>query len=364
MMKIKTDLTRRGFFKASAAAAVASRVAIGPPASAQSTLPTNGGAAEHAPFHRPPDVPPVKYIRHKIPAAKVVEARGEYHEALVPDTCDVEERPRLFLGNFLNSITIPELDDEPYSRGKFELIPARLTLDSASGYVCGMPKYRESLPLLRIMTGSTKGLDIDRTWAENLLKCIGPDGLSYIPLMGRPWDGIEADEWMPKGPDVEFYASLPVGNGRLLGSLANYYRMTGDEVWNQTGKGVVDRLNELAIKVGDSAFFAKFFPVLGEKMSPDGIQKALARMKQPTTGETELNTPMWQTWIIAGFTQYYRVSGYEPAKDLAYRLDRYMRQVRYIEDWSRRYPEGSEPSHFSLSGSRHSSRYGDGPDRR
>jgi hypothetical protein len=41
-----------------------------------------------------------------------------------------------------------------------------------------------------------------------------------------------------------------VGNSRLLGTLALYYATTGDEVWNQTGRGVVDRLKKLAFWLG------------------------------------------------------------------------------------------------------------------
>ncbi len=331
-----SSFSRRGFFKAGAALAVANGAGIDlgafVPRAARAAA-SGPPAVEHAPFHKPADLPPVKFMRDNIPQAAVVSVRGEYTDALVPDTCDLEERARLFLDKFLNSITVAELMNEPFNRGRFDLFPPRLTLDTGS-YTCGMPKYREGLPLLRMMTGSTKGLDIDQAWAENVLKCIGPDGLYYVPRAGRPWDVIGAYEFWPNAKNVQFYTFLATCNGRLLGSLATYYENTGDEVWNRTARGVVDGLAKQAVPVDDWAFFPNFTPVYGEPpLTREQIQKAIAEASKGTTGESEHNYALWQTWIATGLAQYYRVSGYEPAKQLAYRLVNYMRRTKYIEEW-------------------------------
>ena len=99
----------------------------------------------------------------------------------------LEECARLFVDDYLNSITVPELMNEPFDRGDFNLTPPHINIDTGT-YSCALPKFREALPLLRMMMGSKKGLDIDQAWAENILKCIGPDGLYYVPRVGRPWD--------------------------------------------------------------------------------------------------------------------------------------------------------------------------------
>jgi hypothetical protein len=186
-----------------------------------------------------------------------------------------------------------------------------------------------------MMTGSKKGLDIDQAWAENLLKCIGPDGLYWVPRVGRPWDEVGAYDYWPKGKKFDFFAPLPLCNGRLLGSLAIYYQNTRDEVWNRTARGVVDGLTKIAVPVDDWAFFPNFTPIYGDPpLTREQIQKAIAEATDPTTGESERNYAMWQTWMVTGLTQYYRVSGYEPAKQLAYRLVNYMRRTKYIEGWN------------------------------
>jgi hypothetical protein len=293
------------------------------------------------PFHKPEGVPPVRYIRPDAPQGTVPEIKGKSYESLIPDTCNVEEVARLFLEHYLTEITIPDKEyyHEPFNRGFFTAVPPRITLDIGS-YLCALPKYREALPLLRMMTGSQKGLEIDKAWADHLLKGIGPDGLWYVTRVGRPWDGYigsgltDKGYWWQMPEDCEFYAGLALGNGRLLGSLALYYDITGDELWNKTAKGVVDRLNELAVKVDGIAFFPKFVWMPHEKLSPEERQKAVADMKNQTVGETDKNTALWQTWIITGLAQYYRVSKYEPARELGYALIKYLRDTRYVEEWT------------------------------
>ena len=323
---MKSRFSRRGFLKAGAALAVASRAGL------------EVGALEppvaHAPFHKPANVPPVKFMRERIPQAAGVSIRGEYTDALVPDTCDLEERARLFVDEYLNSITVPELMHEPFNRGRFDLFPPRLTLDSGS-YECSLSKYREALPLLRMMTGSKKGLDIDQAWAENVLKCIGPDGHYYIPIVGRPWQTGGWSGYDPMAKNAQFFALMSVSEARLLGTLATYYENTSDEVWNRTARGVVDAIAKQAVTVDDWGFFPSSIVVYGEPpMSREQTQKAIAEALHPTFGETRNNYPEQVGRIVTGLADYYRVSGYEPAKQLAYRLVNYMRRTKYVENWN------------------------------
>ena len=155
-----SSFSRRGFFKAGAALAVASSAGIDlgafePPAAraAASDMPT----VAHAPFHKPADLPPVKFMRDKIPQAAVVSVRGEYTDALVPDTCDLEERARLFVDDFLNSITVPELRNEPFNRGRFDLLPG-VSLTRAT--------------VLDIMNGTGQELDYSANGGDAALKGI------------------------------------------------------------------------------------------------------------------------------------------------------------------------------------------------
>lgn len=296
-------------------------------------------------FNPPTDLPSVKFMNPDPPDAAVPVADGDYYDALVPDTCNLEERARLFVDQYLSNIVVPELMCEPYNLGLFEVTPPRLALDRGS-YLCAWAKYRESLPLMRMMSGSRVGLEIDEAWARHLLKCIGPDGLFWVPLVGRPWETILAYPWLKIDSGAEFYTNLFIGQGRLLGALSIYYAMTGDEVWNRTARGIVDRLNEMATRVDGVAFFPQFYLVYGQSISNEIVKNGIEQWNQwkskgqdkeawsKTAGEDPQNTALWQTWIATGLAQYYRASGYEPARDLAYGIVNYLRATRYVEDWA------------------------------
>lgn len=286
----------------------------------------SGGVLAHAPIELPGDgAAPLIVIRPDAPTARTPAAKGRFEEASIPDTCTPDEQARLFIDNYLYNITsMPELDYLPFNRGKFDQVPARLILD-VTAYYCALPKYRESLPLLRLMCGSEKGLEIDQAWARNLLQSMGPDGLYYTPLSAVAGN-------LPKGDEEPvFDGSI---SGRVLGSLTVNYRVTGDEIWNETARRYVDRMRELAITVNGNAFFPKFRYRPNEKISREETQDAIDRMWDQTTGETARNICLAQTWIIVGLAQYYSASGYEPARELAQGLVNYMQASNYVNEWS------------------------------
>ncbi len=224
------------------------------------------------------EIPPINYIRKEIPAAKVPEIRGRYYQALVPDTCNLEERARLTI-NAMTEMTCPRADYEPYLEPVGDLIPARGYL-AQNGGNC-WPKFMEALPLMRIMSGSTQNLQVDRRWAEVILHSVGPDGLIYVPTTGRPWDPTTRRGSSVQGEEEDQYAYLATYTGRMLGVLALYYELTGDEIWNQTARKMVDRIDQLAIKVEDQAIFLKGQHDNGEYYSPgETLPPEAARIKQ------------------------------------------------------------------------------------
>ncbi len=303
-------------------------LAAAEPLSAGTVVPLSAGA----PFEKPATLAPLEQIRPGAGPAMVPTARGKTYDTIVPDTCDLAERARLFVENYLMATTVPELDYEPFDWGFYDQIPPRQTLGWGD-YICAWPKFRESLPLMRMMIGNEVGFEIDRTWASHLLKSIGPDGLIYVSNVGRPWDKFKAYPWVTENPTIRHYTYLPTLNGRHLGVLSIYYRMTGDETWNEAGRRIVDRMNELAIDVGDAKIFPRFLFLPEEEVPRAEIDRAIESMKEQSKEETERNFPLWHTWMVVGLSQYYRASGYEPARELAQGLANYMRESEYIEKW-------------------------------
>ncbi|MGH9162735.1 MAG: twin-arginine translocation signal domain-containing protein [Vicinamibacteraceae bacterium] len=347
-------ITRRHFLGAGAAttalgvagvraAAPQKQDAPGAPASFQAAekvvqqyFPEARSPVGHPIVRRPADSEPIPLIRDTPLEATPAPTHGAYAEAMIPDTCDLEERARLFVEKYLVRTTVADLHYEPFDWGFFDQVPARLTLGWGD-YVCAWPKFRESLPLLRLMIGGGESAEIDRAWHDHLMRSIGPDGLFYIPAAGRPWDTFKAypwlEKWLASYPGVRHYTYLPTVNGRLLGAVTAQYRLTGDARWSAIARGIVDRMNDLAIRSGTLTSFPRFLFTPGEKPSRDEVRRATARMMQQSGQETERNIALWHTWIVTGLSQYYAASGYEPARDLAYGLVNYMRAARYVEEW-------------------------------
>ena len=283
------------------------------------------------------EAPPIEYIRKEIPKAKTPAATGTYYDALIPDTPTLAEHARLWI-NMATETAVPEADYESTDIPNFSEDPIRMRL-CGNSVLCAMPKFEESLPLMRIMSGSEQNLKVDKAWAERTLKCIGPDGLYYIPRIGRPWDQGSYSWVIPEG--VSQYAYWPTPVGRRLGTLTIYYQMTGDEIWKDTARKMIDRIGELVVRFDDKAVLLKPTFVPGEKLPktlPEDIRSIREEADPEHTGETLGNTALWQTWLTTSLAQYYRMTGYEPARDLSRQLGNYIRGVFF-------YPDGKWYSH-------------------
>ena len=275
------------------------------------------------------DVPPRQYMRMEIPKAEVPAASGQYYDTLAPDTADLAERARLVV-HFFAEQSIPDADHEPTCHVVFGATPPRAGINAGGG--CIWPKFMEALPLMRIMSGSTQGLEVDRDWAEVILHSIGPDGLSYWPLVGRPWDTPGAYGTKDVGP---YRGWFHMNVGRLLGAVSIYYQQTGDPIWLETGKGIVDGLDELVVKIDDKAVSFDWYYAPAYKLPENAQQKAREYLndvasKEPVANIT-WNQILYTTWVVTGLSQFYQVSKYEPALDMAYRLARVIR-LQYPDD--------------------------------
>ena len=145
----------------------------------------------------------VQYVREDIPTFEVPVAHGSRYFDTVPDTLDIAERAKLCI-NTLTSITDGNADQEVYWLTTFYQNPPVMKHDF-SDWVQSVEGMMEALPLLRVATGSTQNDHVDPQWMRVQLKTIGPDGLAYVPLKGRPWSlqsvprAYEEPVWKPDG---------------------------------------------------------------------------------------------------------------------------------------------------------------------
>ena len=267
---------------------------------------------------------PIGYIRSEIPAFAMPPYTGERYEALVPDTLDIQERAGLAV-NVLTEAVDPQADYEMYFSVAMNRNPALMCHNGSS--IC-QAKFMESLPLMRMVSGSELNPEVDQIWMEAALRNLGPDGMYYYPLGGRPWAlqgpwleaaGGTKDRIMGKDQVI-----VPMSSGRILSAMMNYARRGDAALWRKEAERLVDGLVDLAVDRGSYAFF---YP------------SNLFAVKGPTDDLGLSLHPGWAAaacFVALGLARVHRETGYEPAGTLAGKLLNYiMHELHYIE------PDGS-----------------------
>ncbi len=257
----------------------------------------------------------MQYMREQIPEFSIPPYSGERYECRAPDTLDIQERAGLAV-NGLTGPTDPDKDHLLYFNASFRTNPPVMWHRGSD--IC-QTKFEEALPLMRLASGSDLNAHIDPVWMANALRQIGPDGLFYWPRCR--W--VKAVDWGRGYPDGEptpergEHYAVPLFCGRRIGAMTVYRQRDPDGPWDGEIRRIVDGLWSVAIDRGDYAYFpqGEFYP------------------GQPRVKDAAMPVGIWSSlvgWTIQGLAQYHRVSGYEPAVELAAKLSRYLvRHGRY-----------------------------------
>ena len=100
---------------------------------------------------------PIPYIRREISGFSVPPYQGERYETMVPDTLDIEERAALAV-NGLTGPLDPEKDYMLYFSVWFNTNPPSMWHRGSD--IC-VTKFEESLPLMRLASGSALNDQVD-----------------------------------------------------------------------------------------------------------------------------------------------------------------------------------------------------------
>ena len=272
---------------------------------------------------------PIQYRRDQAPDFDVAPYAGERYEASVPDTLDLQERATLAV-NVLTEVTDPDADYEMYWLTFLNHNPVIMQHDFSDHCQC---KFMEALPLVRIISGSTQNLHVDRKWMEVLLRQQGEDGLFHTPLKGRPWGTIEGEFYLGGRPDREDYID-PFHNARVLTAMMLYNRRDGGTLWEETARRVVDGMVELAVDRDDYAYF-----------SPTCMQAVPGETSD--IAKTSRMVAAHVGFMILSLVHTHREIGCEPAMTLAGKLVHYLRHVLKYPDEEGRFEPGPL-SHFHM----------------
>jgi len=280
----------------------------------------------------------IQYIRKDIPDFEVPEYRGERYRAMVPDTLDLQDMAAWGV-NGLTSSNNPDADYEAYWGASFGSNPLRMA-NGFDGGICQM-KYLESLPLLRLASGSTQNEMVDRRWMEMLLHMQGEDGLLYTPVKGRAWWGTGLAFLFIPAP---YYGKLAAGElehyvcpvwARTLAAIMLYHRRDGGTLWKELAKRYVDGLVALAVDKGRYAFFAPT-PIYAEKGCREladniDLPEHLKQMMQPLDPvDTWVFSHLFM--VLMPLSHVYRETGYKPALTLLGKIVNYLiDELRWVD---------------------------------
>lgn len=296
----------------------------------RNSLATLGGSALGAGFGagRPsapgggnyPGQPPIKYFQDAVPAFEIPAYRGERYEDEIPDTLDIATRAELGV-RVLTNIADPKLDYEVYWISQWDRNPAVMIHNNAD-WVQSVEGLMEALPLLRTVTGSSYNDHVDPEWMRNTLRCVGPDGLVYVPLTGVPSSRLggwwvtpvwRADGTATTNKDASVsFVTAPCQAARIISTFTVYYLRDKNPLWTQAIERMIKRLAELTVDRGSYAYIPRGGLEPNARFGPDATMP---------TGVAAVEGGNIR--LLQGLAQYYQTTGYHPARRQAAQLAAY-----------------------------------------
>lgn len=274
-------MNRRSFLKDSAKAAVsvASALALPPLSPALSSMSRKSALADE-------------------PRTGLVP-EGNRYEAEVPDTLDLADRARRAINGLTRAVD-PEHDYEHYFLTMYMKNPPEMWHTGAGDMSCCNPKWSESLPMMRCMSGSDLNCDTEQKMMDAMVGMIDKDGLYSVP----PTRDHQSEPWRPVGRSD----TCAFGNGRMMLAMIAWYERSHDRVWLDRTKKMGQGLSKTAVHKDGYAFF----PCMG-----GSGQEAEEKILKSFDG------PVCQGQPLRALARYYEITGDKEALDFAGELARF-----------------------------------------
>ncbi len=253
------------------------------------------------------------YFDRHLADISVPSYKGETYQAEVPDTLTLAERAQLAI-NCITRVVDPAKDYQVYFNSRLTRKPPVLVHRGTPDYEGAHLKFLESLPLMRIMSGSDYNIEVDKKLMESILHITGEDGLHYITFNKV----FEIPGYLGGaliGHDIVTQTQQPYTTvwleGRALLALCVWYQRDKNNLWKELIEKKVNRLLELAVIREDYCYFSR------------GRYYIITDGPGPVDGPMPMGFfPLFSSAISHGAAMYYRLTGYEPAIELAGRLAR------------------------------------------
>jgi len=253
-----------------------------------------------------------------------VPQSGQRYKATVPDSLDLVEYAKHGI-NGLTQTLDPAFNYEIFFGVELGTNPTYLKHDSM-GITSTNPKFAESLPMMRVMSGSDRYADIDRKLIQMMVDNTAEDGLYYSHYdPRRTWhEGVGHDY------KKQFHRDFgnPYGNSRLLLAMIASYAVDHDAIWEPRMEKLAHALGGIAISRDDYSYYPD--SQIGEAFS---FAKGLGwlRTEEPMVEHTgaEGSMLMYHCGSIRALARYYALTGDKQSLASATRLVRFVTQPRF-----------------------------------
>lgn len=273
------------------------------------------------PFQFVTDVGEVDYKHYlrEYPLPNITIPKGQLYSDRIPATFDLAERAGLALSAMLNAL--PPEDD--YNMFWYSRLIGNRPFMITGSYPQMNPKFLEAMALMRIITGRSDRLDVDRDMLTDFARNITPQGLQVMPARER-------------SPDTHFaaYVNADVSHGfsilthvRYLSVLSNYQKLSGHPVLpNQiTGDVLLAGLESISSKrsSGNESYYEYYphqsLPILGVNRGVTGLPATIPWPSTPADWDA-INIPSQvgdSARTIHGPADYGYTTGNPKAQSLA-----------------------------------------------
>jgi len=284
-------------------------------------------------------------LKQALAGIRVPFPAGERYEAEVPDTLDLAERAEFALNALLGMLD-PDSDYEIWFHSFLGTNPPHMYHDT-TGLPTNNPKFAESFPLMRVMTGIERGLLEEERMMKMMLGLIAQDGLYYAPAREeRPWhEGVGHVYRTAEGEIVRIHEDFAnvYGNARMMLAMMAWYRRDRNPLWVTLIENMAGGLSGIAVRSGDYAFFPD--SGVGEAFSyPKSGWRSTEEPAREQTG-AEGSTLMYHGGEIRALSRLYVLTGNREVLELAGKLTNFVMKAKFWGEGANH--AGAERAHWS-----------------
>jgi DUF1680 family protein len=251
---------------------------------------------------------------------------GQRSKVTMPDTLDLADNAALAINGFVG-ITDHEMDSLPYGTVHWCSRTPHMSHWSSADVGCGA-KVCESFPLMRLMSGSTRDMDVESVMRGDFMARIQGGLFWDFVDPRRPWRDIYNDSNLLYGAARNEDFCVPAHAARMLRAVIVYRQVTGDSQYDTIASEMVRGLRRIAIDREDYSYYPEKGGWAEMTSYPRSGWINTDEAASETEG-TESSVTTYHAHQIYAAAAWHQLTGDPVALELAQRLTRYCMKPKF-----------------------------------